>query len=235
MHRYGHLMKRKRENSPTRDHTVTAQGDVWVDAGVVWAAAHGPLAESGSKDLVRRACALAAETANWRFMFDYRHSTLTHDVLALNRHAELMCQLGLPEHTRAAMLCRHRSADYQFWERVLNLRGLAAGTFTDGEAAVVWLHKHQPGDTDSPTTPALLQTPINVDTIKRQLNQFALERAGAPRSQVAAELAELVECLFAHAELLGVDLQQTAMGTAAPSLPAACAGTTTRRGSRRNR
>lgn len=188
-----------------------AQADLWIDGGVVWAVARGPIVESASKDLMRRAIALAAETANWRFMFDYRHSTLTHDVLALNRHAELVCRLGLPEYTRMAMLCRHRSADFVFWERVLSLRGLSAGTFTDGEAAVVWLHKHQPNDPVQPATTAAdaAKPRIEVDAVKRQLRQFAAERAGAPRSVVTAELTELVDCLFAQAEQLGIDLLQS--------------------------
>lgn len=186
--------------------TAGAQDDLWVDGGVIWAVARGPLLESASKDLMRRAIALAAETANWRFMFDYRHSTLTHDVLALNRHAELMYRLGLPESTRMAMLCRHRSADFLFWERVLSLRGLSAGTFTDGAAAIVWLHKHQPHETEQPVATDAAKPRIEVDAVKRQLRQFAAERTGAPRSVVTAELTELVDCLFAQAAQLGVDL-----------------------------
>ncbi|MDE2219890.1 MAG: hypothetical protein KGL25_08420 [Gammaproteobacteria bacterium] len=123
---------------------MTAERDVWVEGGVVWAAPSGRLAEDASRDLTRRALALAAETQNWRLLFDFRRSRLTHDVLALNRQAELLSQHGLPSIARTAMLCRHRSTDFQFWERVLNLRGLSAATFTDGEAAIGWLHVREP-------------------------------------------------------------------------------------------
>ncbi|MGH8253919.1 MAG: hypothetical protein ACRES2_07740 [Steroidobacteraceae bacterium] len=185
---------------------MTAERDVWLEGGIVWAAPNGTLAENASRDLTRRALALAEETANWRILFDFRRSKLTHDVLALNRQAELISQHGLPAIARTAMLCRHRSTDFQFWERVLTLRGLSAATFTDGEAAIGWLQVQQPGDDAAPTrNDAAVAVTVDLAAVKRQLRQFAEERRNAPRSQVTAEFRELLEYLHSQAGSLGVD------------------------------
>ena len=188
------------------DSTVTTERDVWLEGGIVWAVPNGTLAENASRDLTRRALALAEETANWRILFDFRRSKLTHDVLALNRHAELISQHGLPAIARTAMLCRHRSTDFQFWERVLTLRGLSAATFTDGEAAIGWLHVQQPNDDVAlARDDAAAPTAIDLAALKRQLQLFAVERRNAPASQVRAEFRELMECLQSQARALGVD------------------------------
>lgn len=115
--------------------------DVWLDAGVVWAAIEGTLSDGGHQDLTQRAVAMAAETENWRLMFDYRRAFLTHDVLALSRHAELLTRLGLPGSARTAILCPQRSTNFVFWESVLGARGHVASAFTDGDAALSWLHR----------------------------------------------------------------------------------------------
>ncbi|HVN98520.1 MAG TPA: hypothetical protein VMT49_00640 [Steroidobacteraceae bacterium] len=185
---------------------MTAERDVWLEGGIVWAAPNGNLAEEASRDLTRRALALAEETANWRILFDFRRSKLTHDVLALNRQAELLSQHGLPAIARTAMLCRHRSTDFQFWERVLTLRGLAAATFTDGEAAIGWLQvSPQADDSAEPGSDSLAPRPIDLAAVKRQLRQFAEQRRHAPREEVAAEFRELMEYVQTQAGYLGVD------------------------------
>ena len=185
---------------------MTARGDVWLDGGIVWAAPKGSLAEDASRDLTERALALAAETENWRILFDFRRSKLTHDVLALNRQAELLVQRNMPKLARTAMLCRHRSTDFQFWERVLSLRGLSAATFTDGEAAIGWLQVQEPNETEAPPAAgSASRPPVDVAAVKLQLRQFAEERKNAPRSVVIAEFKELVECLNTQANNLGID------------------------------
>ncbi|MBS0389028.1 MAG: hypothetical protein JSR15_11160 [Proteobacteria bacterium] len=182
--------------------------DVWIEAGVVWAAAEGALADSAHQDLTQRAVAMAAGsgTVEWRLLLAYRRANLTADVLALSRHAELLSRLGLPEGARTAMLCRQRSTNFVFWERVLRARGHEVSVFTDGEAALSWLHRPNTGDAAdaNPEAPAA----TDVDTVKRLLQRFATERLGAPRSQVLADLTALVECLFAQADHLGIDLSQ---------------------------
>ena len=185
---------------------MTVERDVWLEGGIVWAAPNGTLAEDASRDLTRRALALAEETANWRILFDFRRSKLTHDVLALNRQAELLSQHGLPAIARTAMLCRHRSTDFQFWERVLTLRGLAAATFTDGEAAIGWLQvEPQADDSAAPNSASIEPRAVDLAAVKRQLRQFAEDRRNAPREEVLAEFRELMEYLQAQAGYLGVD------------------------------
>lgn len=188
---------------------MTAERDVWLEGGIIWAVPSGTMAEAASRDLTRRALALAAETENWRILFDFRRSKLTHDVLALNRQAELLSQHGLPGFARTAMLCRHRSTDFQFWERVLNLRGLAAATFTDGEAAIGWLRvQEQPTAETSSAYDALAtapRQPVDLATLKRQLHQFAEERRLAPRALVQEEFRELVDLLHSQASDLGIN------------------------------
>lgn len=190
--------------------STSSKRDVWIEAGVVWAAAEGVLADSAHQNLTQRAVAMAASANadSWRLLLDYRRANLTHDVLALSRHAELMSRLGLPGGARTAMLCRQRSTNFVFWERVLRARGHEVSVFTDGEAALSWLHRPNTGVAPAadPGAPASVAT--DVESVKRLLQRFATERLGAPRSQVVAELTALVECLFAQADHLGVDLWQ---------------------------
>ncbi len=196
-------------NQEAGNSHMTAERDVWLEGGIVWAAPSGDLAENASRDLTRRALALAEETANWRILFDFRRSKLTHDVLALNRQAELISQHGLPAIARTAMLCRHRSTDFQFWERVLTLRGLSAATFTDGEAAIGWLQVPQQGENTAPeAADAVTHLAVDLEAVKRQLRRFAEERRNAPRETVMAEFRELVDYLHAQADSLGVDAQR---------------------------
>ncbi len=183
--------------------------DLWLEAGVVWAVAEGALPDGAGQDLAQRAVTMAGKNTSYRLMFDYRRAVLTHDVLALNRHAEILCRLGLPEQVRIAMLCRHRSTNFEFWERVLRMRGYVAAVFTDGEAALSWLHRPSTEEAavaaaGGATTNALL----DVDSISRMIQRFATERTAAPHSQVLAEFTELLECLLAQADQLGVVLMQ---------------------------
>ncbi len=196
---------------------MTTRGDVWLDGGIVWAAPKGSLAEEASRDLTERALALAAETENWRILFDFRRSKLTHDVLALNRQAELLVQHNMPKLARTAMLCRHRSTDFQFWERVLSLRGLSAATFTDGEAGIGWLQVQEPAATEAaPAAGSVSRPPVDLAVVKLQLRQFAEERKDAPRNVVIAEFKELVECLYTQANYLGIDPPRATPGDADP-------------------
>ena len=184
--------------------------DVWIEAGVVWAAAEGALADAAHQNLTQRAVAMAAGSGSdgWRLLLDYRRANLTADVLALSRHAELLSRLGLPDGARTAMLCRQRSTNFVFWERVLRARGHEVSVFTDGEAALSWLHRPNTGDAPASDPHETATASIDVESVKRVLQRFATERLGAPRSQVVAELTALVECLFAQADHLGVDLSQ---------------------------
>lgn len=187
---------------------LNVKRDVWLEAGVVWAAPEGALPDSVHQDLTQRAVAMAAGASPWRLLLDYRRANLTQDVLALSRHAELMSRLGLPEGARTAMLCRQRSTSFVFWERVLRARGHEVSVFTDGEAALSWLHRPASCDALSAGPGEDPGTVTDVDTVKRILQKFTTERLGASRGQVTAELTELIECLFAQADHLGVDLSQ---------------------------
>jgi hypothetical protein len=187
---------------------MNAKRDVWLEAGVVWAAPEGALPDSVHQNLTQRAMAMAAGAEPWRLLLDYRRANLTQDVLALSRHAELMARLGLPEGARTAMLCRQRSTNFVFWERVLRARGHEVSVFTDGEAALSWLHRPVTSDTLVPDPGEMPSAATEVDTVKRLLQKFTTERLGASRSQVTAELTELIECLFAQADHLGVDLSK---------------------------
>jgi Protein of unknown function (DUF2384) len=198
-----------------RDHYVITESthskrDVWIEAGVVWAAPEGALPDSAHQNLTQRAVAMAAGAGaeSWRLLLDYRRANLTTDVLALSRHAELLSRLGLPGGARTAMLCRQRSTNFVFWERVLQARGHEVSVFTDGEAALSWLHRPNTADALAQDPGELATVTTDVESVKRLLQRFATERLGAPRSQVVAELTALVECLFAQADHLGVDLSQ---------------------------
>jgi hypothetical protein len=184
---------------------LDSKRDVWLEAGVVWAVAAGALPDGAGQNLAQRAVTMAGKSTSYRLLFDYRRAVLTHDVLALNRHAEILSRLGLPEQVRIVMLCRQRSSNFEFWERVLRMRGFVAAVFTDGEAALSWLHRpttDEAAAAGSAPTDALL----DVDALSRMIQRFTTERMAAPRSQVLAEFTELLECLLAQADQLGVDL-----------------------------
>ncbi len=176
---------------------------------MVWAVAEGALPDGAGQNLAQRAVTMAGKSASYRLLFDYRRAVLTHDVLALNRHAEILSRLGLPEQVRIVMLCRQRSTNFEFWERVLRMRGFVAAVFTDGEAALSWLHRPA---TDEAALAATGSAPANalldVDSLSRMIQRFTTERMAAPHSQVLAEFTELLECLLAQADQLGVDLMQ---------------------------
>ena len=188
---------------------LDSKRDVWLEAGVVWAVAAGALPDGAGQNLAQRAVTMAGKSTSYRLLFDYRRAVLTHDVLALNRHAEILSRLGLPEQVRIVMLCRQRSTNFEFWERVLRMRGYLAAVFTDGEAALSWLHRPA---TDDAALAAMGSAPTNavldVDSLSRMIQRFTTERMAAPHSQVLAEFTELLECLLAQADQLGVDLMQ---------------------------
>ncbi len=131
----------------TRETTHNKR-DVWIEAGVVWAAAEGSLPDAAHQNLTQRAVAMAASAGpqSWRLLLDYRRANLTADVVSLSRLAEQLTGLGLPSGTRLALLCRQRSTNFVFWERVLRARGHEVSVFTDGEAALSWLHRPNTGD-----------------------------------------------------------------------------------------
>jgi hypothetical protein len=188
---------------------LDSKRDVWLEGGVIWGAAVGSLPDGSGQNLTQRAVAMAGKSADYRFMFDYRRAALTHDVLALNRHAELLSRLGLPEQARIVMLCRQRSSNFEFWERVLRMRGYHAAVFTDGEAALSWLHRPaSAAATLAAPDGAATDARPGVDSLSRMLQRFATERMAAPHDQVVAEFTELLECLLAQADQLGIDLMQ---------------------------
>jgi len=123
--------------------TTHGKRDVWIEAGVVWAAAEGTLPDAAHRNLAQRAITMAASAGplSWRLLLDYRGAKLTADVQSLSRLAEQLSGLGLPAGTRMAIVCQQRSSDFAFWERVLRARGHEVSVFTDAEAALSWLHR----------------------------------------------------------------------------------------------
>ena len=142
---------------------------------------------------------MAGESASNRIMLDFRRATLTHSVQALSWHAEMLSRLRPPTDARIAMLCLQPSVHLQRWELALQQRGHLAAAFTDGRAALNWLQGPEPGATAGS---AELQ---DLNSVKQLMQQYADGLSGAPRSQVAVELTELLECLLANAERLGVN------------------------------
>jgi hypothetical protein len=123
--------------------STQSKRDVWIEAGVVWAAAEGALSDAAHRNLAQRAVTMAASAGplSWRLLLDYRRATLTADAPSLSRLAEQLSGLGLPAGTRIAMVCQQRSGNFAFWERVLRARGHEVSVFTDDEAALSWLHR----------------------------------------------------------------------------------------------
>lgn len=115
--------------------------DVRLNEGLVWAAARGLIDSHAGQSLARQACVLAHRSNNWRILFDLRLAVLAHDPLALNRHAEVLHRLGLPQHSRMALLCRWRTSECDYWEQLLNLTGFSAAVFMDGAQAMDWLRE----------------------------------------------------------------------------------------------
>jgi len=70
--------------------------DVWLDNGVVWAAAAAGLPVSASRRLTQRAIAMAGEAGSSRIMLDFRDATLIGNTLALGWHADMLARLKPP-------------------------------------------------------------------------------------------------------------------------------------------
>ncbi len=177
--------------------------DVWLDNGVVWAAAAAGLPVSASRRLTQRAITMAGEAKSSRIMLDFRGATLIGNTLALTWHADMLARLKPPGEIHMAMLCWQYSDSVQHWERTMKERGHLAGVFTDSEAALAWLG-------DAAAAPAAqaaqaAEEPTDAESLKRLLERYADGLSAVPHSQVVAEFLELLDCLLANAELLGVD------------------------------
>ncbi len=182
--------------------------DVWLDNGVVWAAAAAGLPVSASRRLTQRAIAMAGEARSSRIMLDFREATLVGNTLALGWHADMLARLRPPSDTHMALVCWQYSDSTQHWQRTLQKCGLLAAVFTDSEAALAWLGDAAPARRASMTA-ALAAPPIeepnDAESLKRLLERYADGLSSVPHSQVVAEFHELLDCLLENAELLGVD------------------------------
>ena len=182
--------------------------DVWLDNGVVWAAAAAGLPVSASRRLTQRAITMAGEAKSSCVMLDFRGATLIGNTLALTWHADTLARLKPPGDTRLAMLCWQLSESVQHWERTLKERGHLAAVFTDNEAALAWLGDAAPvhGASMTAALAALpIEEPTDAESLKRLLERYADGLSSVPHSQVVAEFHELLDCLLENAELLGVD------------------------------
>jgi hypothetical protein len=182
--------------------------DVWLENGVVWAAATAGLPVSASRRLTQRAIAMAGETGSSRIMLDFRDATLIGNTLALGWHADMLARLKPPGGTRVALLCWQYSDSVQLWERALRERGHKATVFTDSGAALTWLEGATLAPTVS-TSAAPAAPPVegctDVASLKRLLERYADGLSAVPHSQIVIEFHELLDCLLENAELLGVD------------------------------
>jgi hypothetical protein len=182
--------------------------DVWLDNGVVWAAAAAGLPVSASRRLTQRAIAMAGEAGSSRIMLDFRDATLIGNTLALGWHADMLARLKPPGDMRMALLCLQYSDSVQHWERALRERGHAATVFTDCGAALAWLEGATPAQkvatTTAPAAPPV-EGSTDAESLKRLLERYADGLSAVPHSQVVIEFHELLDCLLENAELLGVD------------------------------
>ena len=182
--------------------------DVWLDNGVIWAAAAAGLPVSASRRLTQRAITMAGEAGSSRIMLDFRGASLIGNTLALTWHADMLARLRPSGNIHMAMLCWQYSDSVQHWERTLRERGHAATVFTDSGAALAWLERAAPAQKES-TSAAPVAPPVeaatDAESLKRLLARYADGLSTVPHSQVVAEFHELLDCLLENAELLGVD------------------------------
>jgi hypothetical protein len=198
--------------------------DVWIENGVIWAAAAAGLPVSASRRLTHRAIAMAGQARSSRIVLDFRGASLIGNTLALNWHADMLAKSKPPRDIRIAMLCNQYSESVQLWERMLQERDHQAAVFIDIAAALRWLvapaRTTGIATTDVPVpSPATARSDptatlsaaemgsecTDAESLKLLLQRYADGLGAVPHHQVVAEFVELLECLLTNAELLGVD------------------------------
>lgn len=113
---------------------------------VLRVAVRGKMTGRVADEVMRRAAAALTDQEPRRILFDLRRARLAMPTLDLIRQPELADSLGIAKNTRTALLCTVRTFDYELLDTLARNRGHAFQTFTDGAAALSWLHQNQPSN-----------------------------------------------------------------------------------------
>lgn len=110
-----------------------------VEGGIVWVTVHGPITRKLGDRILVETLACARQHHTWRFLFDLRRAGLVEGIVSLHQRVIAFEAAGMPAHAPRAVLCSHRTPDYDFLETSSINRGHNLQVFTDGEEALNWL------------------------------------------------------------------------------------------------
>lgn len=113
--------------------------DLQIEDGIVWATVHGPITSKFGDQLLGDVIAFARTHDTWKFMFDLRRAGLVEGIVSLHQRIGKCEAAGMPARAPRAILCSHRTPDYDFLETTSVNRGHNLMVFTDGEQALKWL------------------------------------------------------------------------------------------------
>jgi len=113
--------------------------DVSYGEGIVTITVRGRITPEVGDELMRRSAAALREHAARRLLQDFRRARMVETTLQLMQRPRQADALGFPQDTRVALLYAVRTTNLEFLESLLQSRGRAFRTFTDGAAALAWL------------------------------------------------------------------------------------------------
>jgi len=113
--------------------------DVSYGEGIVTITVRGRITPEVGDELMRRSAAALREHAARRLLQDFRRARMVETTLQLMQRPRQADALGFPQDTRVALLYSVRTTNLEFLESLLQSRGRAFRTFTDGAAALAWL------------------------------------------------------------------------------------------------
>lgn len=126
----------------TDNDTVTIE--VTHEDAVLRVAVQGKMTGRAADEVMRRAAAALTDQEPRRILFDLRRARLAMPTLDLIKRSDFADSLGIAKDTRTALLCTVRTFDYELLDTLARNRGYVLQTFTDGAAALSWLHQDQP-------------------------------------------------------------------------------------------
>jgi hypothetical protein len=123
----------------TDNDTVTIE--VTHEDAVLRVAVQGKMTGRAADEVMRRAAAALTDQEPHRILFDLRRARLAMPTLDLIKRSDFADSLGTAKDTRTALLCTVRTFDYELLDTLARNRGHVFQTFTDGAAALFWLHQ----------------------------------------------------------------------------------------------
>jgi NTP pyrophosphatase (non-canonical NTP hydrolase) len=180
---------------------MTSPVDIRINRGMVWATMHRLPDARRATQLSARVHDAARLASSRRILIDARLIKTPRRAAPLPWPELLITRLTLPQGTRTALLCSRQALGGSVASASGSALRSTVALFTTQSSAVRWLRSGRR------VSPVRTEAPASLRTAKRILRSFAIDRAGADRSQVADELGELYRLLLGYAAQSGIDVE----------------------------